>query len=212
MCLESSSSANPLPGLDEALAARQDLWGLAAMRQVDGPSYEFFKELLPPLRYVNADFRYYPIILSAPDSSQKMRLVSNGSGINPRAVLKTWNEKGVPVSFFVGDNQNVFGSDLRRLKGPFYEQGYLPIVQLAYEADGASYEEEVFAGTSPDLARYGVALVRFNKPGPQQGKISAHIQSPMPLKAIGNTLANTNGGVLVWFDDQWQWDESKQML
>src|SRR5581483_172006 len=119
MCLESSSSANPLPGLDEALAARQDLWGLAAMRQVDGPSYEFFKELLPPLRYVNADFRYYPIILSAPDSSQKMRLVSNGSGINPRAVLKTWNEKGVPVSFFVGDNQNVFGSDLRRLKGPF---------------------------------------------------------------------------------------------
>lgn len=210
--LETSASSKPLSGIDEALATRQDLWGLAAISQPNGPSYEFFKDLLPPLRYVNADFRYYPIILSAPDSSQKARLVSNGSGVNPRAVLKTWNEKGVPVSFFVGENQQVYGSDLRRLKGPFYEQGYLPIVQLAYEADGASYEEEVFAGTSPDLARYGVALVRFNNSAPRQGKILAHIQSPTPLKASGNTLANTNGGVLVWFDDQWQWDESKQML
>src|SRR4051794_26109140 len=65
----------PLPSLDEALNSREDVWGLAAMRQTNGPSYEFFKDLLPPLRYVNAAFRYYPIILSGPGSAQKARLV-----------------------------------------------------------------------------------------------------------------------------------------
>ncbi len=28
-------------------------------------SYEFFKDLLPPVRWVNAEFRHYPIVLSA---------------------------------------------------------------------------------------------------------------------------------------------------
>ena len=55
-----------VPTLEEVLAAKQDLWGLAAIRQPGGPSYEFFARLLPPLRYVNAAFRYYPIVLSAP--------------------------------------------------------------------------------------------------------------------------------------------------
>ena len=61
---------NSLPTLDEALAARQDVWGLAAMAQPNGPSYEFFARLLPPLRYVNAAFRHYPIVLSAPNAKE----------------------------------------------------------------------------------------------------------------------------------------------
>src|SRR5438034_118534 len=69
---EGPSVASPtLPTLDEALAAKQDVWGLVAMRQPNGPSYEFFEKLLPPLRYVNAAFHYYPIVLSAPGSAQK---------------------------------------------------------------------------------------------------------------------------------------------
>ncbi len=206
------SSSNPLPDLNAALASRQDVWGLAAMSQSNGPSYEFFKNLLPPLRYVNADFRYYPIILSAPDSSQKARLVSNGSVLNPRAVLKTWKESGVPVSFFVGENEKVFGADLRRLKGPNYVKGYLPIVQFVYEDEGASYEEEVFASVTPDLAAYGVVFARFNNVAQGNGKISVHIQSATPLKEMKHALCNAEAKALVWFDDQWQWDESKQIL
>ena len=67
--------------LDEALAAKEDVWGLAAMQQSNGPSYEFFADLLPPLRYVNARFRYYPIVLGAPGSARKARLVSDGSAM-----------------------------------------------------------------------------------------------------------------------------------
>ena len=66
------------------MASRTDLWGELAMRQPNGPSYEFFAPILPPLRYVNADFRYYPIVLSAPNARIKARLIANGSGLNLR--------------------------------------------------------------------------------------------------------------------------------
>src|SRR6266480_3131842 len=79
-----TSRSSPLPTLEEALASRSDLWGEAALRQPDGPSYEFFEKLLAPPRYVNADFKYYPIVLSAPNAKVKARLISNGSGINLR--------------------------------------------------------------------------------------------------------------------------------
>src|SRR5258706_8479134 len=57
-----------VPGLEEALKAGVDSWGEAAMRQPNGASYEFFEKLLPPPRYVNADFHFYPIVLSAPNA------------------------------------------------------------------------------------------------------------------------------------------------
>ena len=58
--------AEPLPTPREMAAAREDVWGEAAIRAPGGPSYEFFRDLLPPLRYVNTAFRHYPIVLSAP--------------------------------------------------------------------------------------------------------------------------------------------------
>src|SRR5262245_3102185 len=72
----------PLPSLSEAIASKRDLWREAAMRQTNGASYEFFESLLPQPRYVHADFRYYPIVLSAPNSQVKARLISDGSGLN----------------------------------------------------------------------------------------------------------------------------------
>src|SRR5207244_2759769 len=50
-----------LPSVEQMAASRQDVWGEAAVQQPGGPSYEFFRDLLPPLRYVNTDFRHYPI-------------------------------------------------------------------------------------------------------------------------------------------------------
>src|SRR6267154_1625292 len=88
------AQSSQLPSLDEALASGNDQWGLAAMRQPNGPSYEFFEKRLPPLRYVNAAFHHYPIVLSASGSALKARLVSNGSAINARAELRTWKDVG----------------------------------------------------------------------------------------------------------------------
>src|SRR4051812_35888068 len=146
---------------DEALVARDDVWGEAALKQPGGPSYEFFVKLLPPLRYVDANFHVYPIALSAPSHPTKARLVSNGSAVNALARQATWRgEAGIPVTFFVGDHREIFGSDLAHLDGPHYADGYLPIVQLTYTARGATYSEEAFASTDPDLAKNGVVLVK----------------------------------------------------
>ncbi|MBI3875466.1 MAG: hypothetical protein HY300_05815, partial [Verrucomicrobia bacterium] len=68
------ANAAPLPTLDEAFASKLDVWGEAAIKQPNGASYEFFAPLLPPLRYVHADFRHYPIVLSAPNAKVKARL------------------------------------------------------------------------------------------------------------------------------------------
>jgi hypothetical protein len=205
------SSTNSVPTLAEALASKQDLWGLAAMRRPNGPSYEFFEKLLPPLRYVNAAFRYYPIILSAPDSSHKVRLQSNGGALNPHAELKTWKEKGVPVNFFVGENQTPFGADLHHVDGPHYEEGWLPIVQIQYTNGGTTYTEETFAGADSRLTPYGVAFMRFEAKG-QPGKIIAAIKSAKPVTATDRTLVAADGQVLVWFDRSWKWDAASQRL
>ncbi|MFA6242345.1 MAG: hypothetical protein WC655_15530 [Candidatus Hydrogenedentales bacterium] len=76
--------ADRSPTIDEVIEARTDILGDSGLRQPDGPSYEFFAEAMPPLRYVNAAFRHYPIVLAAPRNECKARLVSNGSAINAK--------------------------------------------------------------------------------------------------------------------------------
>src|SRR5437764_6190006 len=107
-----SSAAAPLASFEQAVISSRDEWGEASMRQTNGPSYEFFKDLLPPPRYVNADFRYYPIVLSAPHSKVKARIISNGSGVNLRAGARSWFEPGTPVFFRVGPDEFKLGEIL----------------------------------------------------------------------------------------------------
>jgi hypothetical protein len=207
-----TARTNSTPSLNDALWSKEDLWGLAAIRQTNGPTYEFFRDLLPPLRYVNAAFKYYPIILSAPGSPQKARLVSNGSAINPRAGLKTWKESGFPVTFFVGESNHVFGGDPGKIEGPVYENGYLPIVHLNCENRGVVYEEEMFAGVQDSSAEHGVVFTQFKLRTGKHGLISAKIEAGTPLALAGDALCNTNGQVMVRFEDRWQWNAAKQML
>ena len=172
--------------------ALTDVWGDAAMREPNGASYEFFKDLLPPLRWVNTEFRHYPIVLSAPRAPQKTRLVSNGSAVNARANKPPmWYEQGVPVKFFVGDSAEAFGDDLARLETPAYLDGYLPVVTIRYKSGGAVYEEEAFAPVDEASAAHGVAMLRFSigKDGAKVGRVEARIDSD-------DTLRVQNGAVL----------------
>src|SRR4029078_4088393 len=143
--------------------ARTDVWGDAAMRQQDGASYEFFRDLLPPLRWVNTEFRHYPIVLSGPRAPQKVRLLSNGSAINALANKPPmWKEQGVPVKFFVGDSAEAFGEDLTRLETPTYLDGYLPVVTIRYKSGSATYDEQTFAPVDEASAAHGAAMIRFS--------------------------------------------------
>ena len=144
-----AQAGTSLPSLEEAIAAKRDLWGEAAMAQPNGASYEFFAPLMPPPRYVNADFRHYPIVLcppgdfpktppgrfvrdNDPDSHPKARLISNGSGLNLRAGTGGWNEVGTPVKFRVGTDAFLFGSLPERVTEPELVEGWMPIAEIRY--------------------------------------------------------------------------------
>ena len=136
-----------LPPLEEALAAARDVWGEAALAQPNGASYEFFAPLLPPPRYVHADFRHYPIILCPPGdfpvppvpfarrdpaAQPKARLISDGSGLNLRGGSRSWNDVGAPVRFRVGPDEFLFGALRDRVTEPELAEGWLPIPEIRY--------------------------------------------------------------------------------
>ena len=199
----SVSAPHPPTTLDEVLASERDLWGEAALLDPDGPSYDSLADLLPPLRYVDATFRHYPIVMCPPGAERKARLVSNGSAINAKAELRKWKDFGYPVTFRVGRDGEVFGHDLDRLDGPRYVEGYLPIVLNRYRHDGAVYEQEVFASCEPGFAEHAVVFVRFTLVGGSRGRVSAHIRVWGPLERSNDRVADPDGQVYLWLDPNW---------
>jgi hypothetical protein len=212
-----------LPTLDEATAALRDVWGEAAMAQPNGASYEFFEPLLPPPRYVNADFRYYPIVLSAPNAAVKARLISNGSGVNLRGGARSWNDNGVPFTFRVGPDEFLFGSLRERLAEPTLADGFLPIVQIRYQhttpvqSEGAVplaqnrprrvpeiYELEAFASTEPALAEYAVVFVKFSLAQGTNGFVS--VDAGAKGRFSDGRLTDESGAVLAYFGPGWRWE------
>ncbi|MBI4578334.1 MAG: hypothetical protein HY718_01435, partial [Planctomycetes bacterium] len=207
-----TAPAAALPTVQEMAAAETDVWGEAAMRQPDGASYDFFAGLLPPLRWVNTEFRHYPIMLSAPLAAQKVRLISNGSAINPRANKPPmWKESGFAVAFSVGEPDEPYGGNIERLDGPRYAEGWLPIVQTTYRSGGATYAQEVFAPVEPDLTAAGAVFVRFTLAKGDAGRVTARVDFDHPIH-MEQQLRDEAGRCLVVFGPHWKWNESSREL
>jgi hypothetical protein len=197
--------------LDEVLTSGVDLWGEGALKQSGGPSYEYFSKLVPPLRYVEAPFRIYPIPLGAPGAATKARLLGDGSSINVLARQPSWRgETGIPVTFRVGMKREVFGSDPRQLDGPKYADGYLPIVQTNYRHENATYSEEVFADV--DAPENGLALVRFTTTDGANGRVEAQIEGTAIYKAKDGVVFDDAGKVLACFDKNWTFNPARNTL
>ena len=178
---------------------REDLWGEAAIRHPDGPSYEFFKDLLPPLRYVNTAFKHYPIVLAAPLAPVKARWVSNGSGINLKADKPPmWKEAGTPVAFFVGEKGEPFGADAERLAGPVPASGPVacPSSRRRTPPAGSRTSKLAFASARGLLADYGAVFVRFSardRQGPRGRPRRHRRQSSRPWTAPSKTTQGEHG-------------------
>lgn len=200
--------AAPVPPLKQAIASKDDLWGDAAMTQPNGASYEFFEPLLPPLRYVNADFHHYPIVLSAPNSEIKARLISNGSGVNLRGGARSWRDVGTPVIFRVGQDELRFGEIPTRLEHPTLANGYLPIIEIKYAHATEIYKLEAFAAADPALAENGVVFVRFSLASGTNGIVTVQVDSN-PLNFGEAMITGADGNVLVYLDEFWTWDRER---
>jgi hypothetical protein len=201
----------PLPTPAEMAAAREDVWGEAAIRQPGGPSYEFFRDLLPPLRYVNTAFRHYPIVLSAPLAPVKARWVSDGSGINLRADKPPmWKESGTPVAFFVGEKAEPFGEDPARLQGPEYEDGYFPIVSVDYAVEKVSYKQFAFGAVREPFADHGAVYVMFTTSQP--GRVVARVGTGEKFTASVGEVFDAKGRTVVRYGPEWKWNADKAEL
>jgi hypothetical protein len=215
--LTAAEAKVPLPSLKEAIESKTDVYGDAALQQPNGPSYEFFSKLIPPLHYVNTDFKHYPIVLSAPNAMKKARLISNGSGLNLRANTRSWKEFPAPVMFRVGNDESPFGDFLQRLDGPRFLQGYLPIVELTYQHGDGSYTQETFASTDPVYAGNAVCLTEFSfgagkSERGEKGRLVLRIDTRDTVKEDKGRLLNDKGLVLLWFDKHWTWDNGRHAL
>jgi hypothetical protein len=217
-----------LPSLEEAMAAPTDLWGELAMKQPDGPSYDFFASLLPPLRYVNADFHYYPIVLSAPNATVKAVLVANGSGVNLRGGVRAWNDNGVPVRFRVGPDEFLFGGVPERVSEPALADGWLPIVEIRYlhptslqqggnvpldapvpDATPEIYRLEAFAATEPELAADGVVFVKFDLVQGTNGTVTVESDPVVAALSDESLTPDRSGPIPAAFDSAWKPDHRR---
>jgi hypothetical protein len=201
-------AAEPLPTLQEAVNAKRDVWGEAAMKQTNGASYEFFEKVLPPPRYVNADFRFYSIVLSAPNATAKARLISNGSGVNLRGGSRSWNGTGTAVIFRVGSDEFRFGDILDRVSQPTLADGYQPIPQIQYAHGSEIYQLEAFASTDPQLSENAVVFVKFSLAAGTNGFITVELDGKSPKFSDGQIL-DENGQALVHFDQSWTWERQR---
>jgi hypothetical protein len=205
--------------VDEVLKSKIDLWGEAALKQPDGPTYEYFENKLPPFRYVEAPFRVYPIVLGAPAAPKKVRLLGDGSQINAPARQLNWiGEEGTPVTFRVGVKRETFGSIPKNLIGPKLAGGYLPIAQMHYrDGEGDLYAQETFADVDGDSPKLGVAFVRFQaieaKGQGGQGKVEAQFEGIGRATAKDGVLRSADGKtVLACYDEMWTWNVARGTL
>jgi hypothetical protein len=204
--VSSSALADSPITFSNAIASKRDVWGEAAMAQPNGPSYEFFESLLPAPRYVNSDFRFYPIVLSAPKTKVKARLISNGSGVNLHGGTRSWYDIGTAMVFRVGPDELRFGEFLDRLQHPTLADGYLPIPEIRYAHDIQIYQLEAFVSTDPALAENAVVFVKFSLASGHNNIITVQPDTKGPVKFANGELRNSEGQLLARFDKSWTWE------
>jgi len=206
--------AQPTP--QQIIDSKIDLVGEAALKLANGPSYEFFKDVLPPLRYVDAPYKHYPIVLAAPRSLVKGKLLSNGGIINPLARRYQWvGEAGIPWHVKIGPRLLPFGDDLSKLKGPHFVDGFIPIVELEYASEDGTYRETCFAATEPHLASLGALLVLLEFPDKDRGRIDLEMESGNELLIGGakeRVVLDPSGKVRLAYDDNFEWRAARSTL
>ncbi|MBI3877277.1 MAG: hypothetical protein HY300_15195 [Verrucomicrobia bacterium] len=174
---------------------------------------------------MNADFRYYPIVLSAPNAKVKARLISNGSGVNLRGGSRSWHDTATPVTFRVGPDEFLFGGLRDRTSEPELAEGWLPIVEIRYshrspvqsggvvpldqpkhELPPEIYRLESFAATDAALASNGVVFVKFDLTQGTNGFLAVEVDGKSANKFSNGTLTEPKGQVVALFDSSWKWE------
>lgn len=132
--------------INNILREKKDVWGDQIMASGEA-SYEKVKDLLHPLFYsighTSKELGIHSILYAASDASHPMIVaLANGS----RLCLNNYASPN-DMTLKIGPNgEEIFGSDVKRLIGPYLTGGFYPILKVGYTfADGVTYTQESFA-------------------------------------------------------------------
>lgn len=196
--------------LKAARASTGDYFWNELEQKHETPTYDNVKDFLAPLKYVNAPWRYFGVILSPRGSAEKMRVTEIGSRIDanltrhsPLDINKEWAGGDTHLWVFAGPAHELFGLDEHRQQPPRYAGGYLPILEAGYRAGGVLYTETVFASRliaeyrSPYFDEPGVAAYLRVTAQSGPGEVAFRVESPPFM----------HGGLQEWpggfRNDQW---------
>ncbi|MFB3814526.1 MAG: hypothetical protein ACE14L_10475 [Terriglobales bacterium] len=221
-----------LERLRAARASKEDYFWREIESAPGDPTFDAVKDLLAPIRYVNAPWRYAGVILSAKGSTQKFRVIENGfqidANLTRRSPLnnKAWAVGDTHLWVMVGPNDELFGLDENRQGTPAYEDGHLPVFRVEYTADGVVYEETVLVHQmiadyrSPFIDEPGMAAyIRITaKTGP--GSVAFELQAPpagygfpiAPGGFRGDRWTDEHNNVFAWFSPGGTFDFEKNIV
>ncbi|MFA9480308.1 hypothetical protein ACERK3_18710 [Phycisphaerales bacterium AB-hyl4] len=208
---------------EDAVAARLAATG-------ERPSFEALAAMLPPLRYVNAPFKAYPLVLSEPEGERKIRVVSDGSAVhlgievNKRPIgvdqASHWNGPAWSVTLEVnaGDGWQPVCAQ------PRWHDGCLPIAGWQWMAGPQTLTLDVFAADVPGASGRLAAWLRCTVKGKPEAtaplrwraRLARHDDAgqsiPANLQCTGGALQDDEGHLFGGVGPGWQWDEAEQTL
>ena len=186
------------------------------------PDLDSIRRFAPPLKYVNADFRVYPLILGEKDGTAKIRLLSDASELH-LGIVKEQRPCGVEIADqWFGPALKVtlrVGPDLAPPQAhPAWLEGYLPVACFAWEHAGVRYRLQAFGATLPHTAQCLCAWMRLS-----MERIDERADARWRLAFTGVApLASGDGflyhpgkdtsGLRGAYSDQWLFDASAQCL
>ena len=191
--------------VEQALRAKEDLWGNELLASPDGPTYAAAAQHLEPLflaraargRRLTSSGAHY-LAFSGPVGARGANLVTLHVADGSQLLSQDFPRRSLTV--WVGhDGQERFGECLTRLELPRLASGYLPILETRYvDADGTRYRQESFStrvgqsrslvsllALTADTRGSGAAIVRFSV-------------SQRGLERRGSTLASGRRTVLAF--------------
>jgi hypothetical protein len=194
--------------VEQALRAKEDLWGNELLASPEGPTYAAAAEHLEPLflarasggRRLTSSGAHY-VAFSGPvgaHGADRVTLhVADGSQLlshdSPRRSLTVW----------VGqDGHERFGECSTRLELPTLASGYLPILATRYvDEGGARYRQESFS-TRLTKARSLVSLIALTADTRGSGATTVRFTvSQNELERRGSTLTSGRNTVLAFAPD-----------
>lgn len=187
--------------IDQIVKSNRDILTEFALSQPDGPNYESLVPLMTPVRWVTAEFHHFPVVLSAPSAPVKARLASNGGALSPFAnYAPTWKEAGRELDFFVGAENEPFGSEITRTEDGRWQDGYLAVWVVRYQTKNQDqFTLRVYAPVEPVLAAQGALAfeIRLDSQKPAAVKMRLAKQNnqarlnEIQKKAVKNDDAQT---------------------